>query len=172
MYAVNTTPPWPVAIVAIRTVRAVELILHNREQPSPLLIIRLGWSRVHLTWTQNGHVNYDVNNDVTKTSHGLNSSMDAVSELLRTTDFAARKHKNQRRKNEEAHPYINHPIGVANILANEGGVTDLVVLQVRSMESGSQLSKLILNNTYTLRYVSYTYYFILAFRVNFILFSC
>lgn len=56
--------------------------------------------------------------------------MDAARELLRTTDFAARKHRNQRRKNEEAHPYINHPIGVANILANEGGVTDLVVLQV------------------------------------------
>ena len=56
--------------------------------------------------------------------------MDVASELLRTVDFAARKHRNQRRKSKEAHPYINHPIGVANILANEGGVTDLVVLQV------------------------------------------
>ena len=84
--------------------------------------------KVHLTWTQNGHVIYDVM--MTSLQRRHISNMDVASEILRTTDFAARKHRNQRRKNEEAHPYINHPIGVANILANEGGVTDLVVLQV------------------------------------------
>ena len=42
--------------------------------------------------------------------------------------FAAHKHRHQRRKDAEASPYINHPIALANVLANEGGVTDVVVL--------------------------------------------
>ncbi|XP_060115921.1 guanosine-3',5'-bis(diphosphate) 3'-pyrophosphohydrolase MESH1 [Heteronotia binoei] len=49
--------------------------------------------------------------------------------LLEAADFAARKHKEQRRKDPEGTPYINHPIGVACILAQEGGVTDVAVLQ-------------------------------------------
>jgi guanosine-3',5'-bis(diphosphate) 3'-pyrophosphohydrolase len=49
-------------------------------------------------------------------------------ELLRTVLFAAERHRNQRRKDAEASPYINHPLTVANILANEGGVPDPVVL--------------------------------------------
>ena len=44
--------------------------------------------------------------------------------------FAARKHRDQRRKDEDASPYINHPIALADILVNEGGVTDHVVLCV------------------------------------------
>lgn len=42
--------------------------------------------------------------------------------------FAADKHRNQRRKDAEASPYINHPIALANVLANEGGVEDVTVL--------------------------------------------
>jgi guanosine-3',5'-bis(diphosphate) 3'-pyrophosphohydrolase len=42
--------------------------------------------------------------------------------------FAAHKHRDQRRKDEGASPYINHPIALANILVNEGGITDHVVL--------------------------------------------
>ncbi|KAL9837527.1 LOW QUALITY PROTEIN: vacuolar protein sorting-associated protein 33B-like [Geothlypis trichas] len=49
--------------------------------------------------------------------------------LLEAVDFAARKHKEQRRKDPEATPYINHPIAVARILAHEAGVTDMVLLQ-------------------------------------------
>ncbi|XP_068814539.1 guanosine-3',5'-bis(diphosphate) 3'-pyrophosphohydrolase MESH1 isoform X2 [Struthio camelus] len=49
--------------------------------------------------------------------------------LLEAADFAARKHKAQRRKDPEGTPYINHPIGVARILTHEAGVTDIVVLQ-------------------------------------------
>ncbi|KAG9352297.1 hypothetical protein JZ751_020710 [Albula glossodonta] len=49
--------------------------------------------------------------------------------LLETAHFAAEKHKNQRRKDPEGTPYINHPIGVARILSHEGGVTDIEVLQ-------------------------------------------
>ncbi|XP_062845911.1 guanosine-3',5'-bis(diphosphate) 3'-pyrophosphohydrolase MESH1 [Trichomycterus rosablanca] len=49
--------------------------------------------------------------------------------LLETINFAAEKHRNQRRKDPDATPYINHPIGVARILSYEGGITDIEVLQ-------------------------------------------
>ncbi len=48
--------------------------------------------------------------------------------LLRAADFAARKHRLQRRKDEEASPYVNHPLAVAMLLADVGGVTDPEVL--------------------------------------------
>ena len=48
--------------------------------------------------------------------------------ILRAIDFAARKHRDQRRKDEEASPYINHPISVSLLLAEIGGITDSEVL--------------------------------------------
>jgi len=48
--------------------------------------------------------------------------------LLKALSFAAYKHKDQRRKDLEASPYINHPISLANILCNEGHVTDINVI--------------------------------------------
>jgi guanosine-3',5'-bis(diphosphate) 3'-pyrophosphohydrolase len=48
--------------------------------------------------------------------------------LIQAVAFAADKHRNQRRKDAEASPYINHPIALANVLANEGGVQDVTVL--------------------------------------------
>lgn len=48
--------------------------------------------------------------------------------VIKAANFAAIKHKKQIRKDGET-PYINHPIGVANILVFEGGITDSVVLQ-------------------------------------------
>jgi guanosine-3',5'-bis(diphosphate) 3'-pyrophosphohydrolase len=48
--------------------------------------------------------------------------------LLKAIDFAARKHRDQRRKDEEASPYINHPISVSLLLAEIGDVTDPEVL--------------------------------------------
>uniref|UniRef100_A0A0N5AHV0 Ferrochelatase n=1 Tax=Syphacia muris TaxID=451379 RepID=A0A0N5AHV0_9BILA len=47
-----------------------------------------------------------------------------ISFILKACDFAAKKHRFQKRKDLQQTPYINHPIGVANILANEGDVTD------------------------------------------------
>lgn len=52
----------------------------------------------------------------------------SFADLLKAADFAAKKHKNQRRKDSEQSPYINHPIGVAHILTEEGGVKDVSVL--------------------------------------------
>ena len=48
--------------------------------------------------------------------------------ILKALEFSARKHKNQRRKDVEASPYINHPISLANILCNEAHVTDVNVI--------------------------------------------
>nr|WP_316892186.1 HD domain-containing protein [Ralstonia mannitolilytica] len=48
--------------------------------------------------------------------------------FVKAVAFAANKHRTQRRKDADASPYINHPIALANVLANEGGVTDVVVL--------------------------------------------
>jgi len=69
-------------------------------------------------------------------SNSADENMDADEKLprvmsadfMRSLTFAARKHRDQRRKNVGQTPYINHPIDVANILLNEASVTDEVVL--------------------------------------------
>jgi len=48
--------------------------------------------------------------------------------ILKALEFASLKHRDQRRKDAQASPYINHPIALASVLASEGGVTDPVVL--------------------------------------------
>lgn len=49
--------------------------------------------------------------------------------LLHAVHFAADQHRDQRRKGEDASPYINHPIAVAELLASVAGVDDVEVLQ-------------------------------------------
>lgn len=44
--------------------------------------------------------------------------------LIDAMAFAAHKHRNQRRKDVEASPYINHPIALARVLAVEADITD------------------------------------------------
>ena len=48
--------------------------------------------------------------------------------LLKALAFAAHKHRDQRRKDAGASPYINHPIALADVLVNEGGVIDVEVI--------------------------------------------
>src|SRR5688500_10611588 len=48
--------------------------------------------------------------------------------ILKALEFAALKHRDQRRKDADASPYISHPIALANVLACDGGVTDSAVL--------------------------------------------
>ena len=45
-------------------------------------------------------------------------------QLFEALAFAARKHRDQRRKDVAATPYINHPIALARTLSVEGGITD------------------------------------------------
>ncbi len=48
--------------------------------------------------------------------------------VLRAASFAAHKHRDQRRKDQGASPYINHPLSLASILADAGAVTDATTL--------------------------------------------
>jgi len=48
--------------------------------------------------------------------------------ILKACEFAAEKHRNQRRKDQARTPYINHPLAVARVLAEEGGVKDADIL--------------------------------------------
>lgn len=52
----------------------------------------------------------------------------AVAQVLEALQFAAHKHRDQRRKDVEASPYVNHPIALANILWREGGVHEPPVI--------------------------------------------
>jgi guanosine-3',5'-bis(diphosphate) 3'-pyrophosphohydrolase len=51
-----------------------------------------------------------------------------IARFLGALEFSARKHRDQRRKDREASPYINHPIEVASVLATIGRVSDLTTL--------------------------------------------
>lgn len=44
--------------------------------------------------------------------------------VLRAAFFSGEKHKDQRRRDASETPYINHPLEVAYILMEEGGITD------------------------------------------------
>ncbi len=59
----------------------------------------------------------------------MNPPASQLCALLDAIAFAAERHRTQRRKDVEASPYINHPIGLAYLLASEAGVDDVVVLQ-------------------------------------------
>ena len=51
-----------------------------------------------------------------------------MKKLISAMAFAADRHRHQRRKDIEASPYINHPIALANLLANEAFIEDERVL--------------------------------------------
>jgi len=51
-----------------------------------------------------------------------------VKRIFEALQFAAHKHRDQRRKDPEASPYINHPIALASILWVEGGIEDADVV--------------------------------------------
>jgi guanosine-3',5'-bis(diphosphate) 3'-pyrophosphohydrolase len=53
---------------------------------------------------------------------------EALATFVRALAFASRKHSQQRRKDADASPYINHPIALVSILAVEAGITDPDVL--------------------------------------------
>lgn len=51
-----------------------------------------------------------------------------LSILVRAVAFAAHKHKDQRRKDDAASPYINHPVSLMDVLVHEGGIVDLEIV--------------------------------------------
>jgi guanosine-3',5'-bis(diphosphate) 3'-pyrophosphohydrolase len=48
--------------------------------------------------------------------------------ILTALEFSSHKHRDQRRKDNIASPYINHPISLANVLCNEGKITNAKVI--------------------------------------------
>lgn len=58
----------------------------------------------------------------------MEMDIEPVGILLKALDFAARKHIHQRRKDEHASPYINHPIRVAEVIWRIGNVRQHDVL--------------------------------------------
>jgi guanosine-3',5'-bis(diphosphate) 3'-pyrophosphohydrolase len=48
--------------------------------------------------------------------------------LIDAFAFAALKHRDQRRKDPEASPYINHPIALSRVLSIEAGLADAKLL--------------------------------------------
>ena len=52
----------------------------------------------------------------------------SLANFVRALAFASRKHSQQRRKDAEASPYINHPIALVSVLALEAGIDDPDVL--------------------------------------------
>lgn len=48
--------------------------------------------------------------------------------FMKALQFAAYKHRSQKRKDPQNTPYINHPIGVAYILSNEASIQDYDIL--------------------------------------------
>jgi guanosine-3',5'-bis(diphosphate) 3'-pyrophosphohydrolase len=55
-------------------------------------------------------------------------SADEISQLLKAVNFAAVKHRNQRRKGADESPYINHPLNVAETLWRVGEVRDVSII--------------------------------------------
>jgi guanosine-3',5'-bis(diphosphate) 3'-pyrophosphohydrolase len=70
--------------------------------------------------------------DVTDILHSIFGEIralkSALPDILRALEFAARKHRDQRRKDADATPYINHPIQLARLLVEDGGITDAEVI--------------------------------------------
>ena len=53
---------------------------------------------------------------------------ESISLLLKALHYSADKHRNQRRKDEQATPYINHPIDVVDVLWRIGQVRHIPTL--------------------------------------------
>jgi guanosine-3',5'-bis(diphosphate) 3'-pyrophosphohydrolase len=58
----------------------------------------------------------------------IRATRDPLGLVLRATAFAAHRHKEQRRKDAKATPYINHPIALAEVLHTDGRVDDPAVI--------------------------------------------
>jgi guanosine-3',5'-bis(diphosphate) 3'-pyrophosphohydrolase len=56
---------------------------------------------------------------VVTTAESATIPEDAIPSILRAAAFAAERHRDQRRKGKDASPYINHPLALARLLADE-----------------------------------------------------
>jgi guanosine-3',5'-bis(diphosphate) 3'-pyrophosphohydrolase len=54
--------------------------------------------------------------------------VNTLNKLLQAARFAAERHAGQLRKGAHAEPYINHPLEVANLIANVGKIDEIDIL--------------------------------------------
>ena len=54
--------------------------------------------------------------------------MNTTNKLIEAASFAAQRHAGHFRKGNDNQPYINHPLEVANLIANVGGIDDVDIL--------------------------------------------
>ncbi len=59
---------------------------------------------------------------------GVGVSPGGLGLVLRALTFAAQRHRDQRRRDRHASPFVNHPIEVATLLAEVGAVSDAATL--------------------------------------------
>ncbi|XP_055907719.1 probable GTP pyrophosphokinase isoform X2 [Eupeodes corollae] len=130
--SVNNQP----AVVRQRNARSLENIAavlesvqENPNQSIPNRAKELGLSQTS-TWRI---LNRDLGLNISKTKNPfisiVNMDMDPLAELMQCVQFAAYKHRDQRREDPNKTPFINHPINVATILAVEAGIEDKEILQ-------------------------------------------
>jgi guanosine-3',5'-bis(diphosphate) 3'-pyrophosphohydrolase len=53
--------------------------------------------------------------------------------VVRAVEFAAQKHRMQRRKDSDASPYINHPIALMHVLCIDGGINEPLILAAAAL---------------------------------------
>jgi guanosine-3',5'-bis(diphosphate) 3'-pyrophosphohydrolase len=53
--------------------------------------------------------------------------------VIRAIEFAAKKHRMQRRKDGDASPYINHPIALMHVLCIDGGISEPLILAAAAL---------------------------------------
>lgn len=75
-----------------------------------------------------------------------NPLMDSIDLVLKATSLAAIQHGEQRRKNFNKTPYINHPIKVASILNQIAGIRDAEVLAAAILHDTVEDTDLSLND--------------------------
>jgi guanosine-3',5'-bis(diphosphate) 3'-pyrophosphohydrolase len=80
--------------------------------------------RLHGTAGHAGHDNYGGK----LSSDQIHHQAPGLDILFKALEFSAEKHRNKRRKGADRSPYINHPIEVASMLANIGGVHNISIL--------------------------------------------
>jgi guanosine-3',5'-bis(diphosphate) 3'-pyrophosphohydrolase len=64
---------------------------------------------------------------------GEMSGQDGFRVVAKALHFASIKHRDQRRKDGDQSPYINHPIALLHVLAWEAGISDFAVLAAAAL---------------------------------------
>jgi guanosine-3',5'-bis(diphosphate) 3'-pyrophosphohydrolase len=78
------------------------------------------------------HTGWPCTRDSCYTARMQQPSYD-ISRVIRAIEFAAKKHRMQRRKDSDASPYINHPIALMHVLCIDGGIRDPRILAAAAL---------------------------------------